>query len=173
MAGVLLTIARNPLGHATNPWKELFDTLSNSGQPFFGALAGFMYVLATFGGATISLGGVLSFKNHVRSGKELVGLGTGVGLADLLLIAHSGTFGPAEWLGWGGLFLSVLAGRHLHGPEASYAGEIRRMLTALRGRIYKRSRKQARRRRSRRLQARRHEPLSGEYDLGGNKKGEG
>ena len=173
MAGVFLTIARNPIRQTSNAWADLFTTLRDSGQPIFGALALFMSVLVIFGGATICIGGLLSFKGHLRSGKELIGLGTGVGLADLLLLAHSGTFGPPEWLGWGGLFLAVLAGRHIHGPEASYAGELRRMIGTLRARIMKRNRKEAKRRRSRRIRVRQAGALSREYDLSRNKKGEG
>ncbi len=109
-------------------------------------------------------------KRHLRSGKELIGIGTGVGLADLLLLAHSGTFGPLEWLGWGGLVLAILAGRHVHGPEASYAGEIRRLVVALRTRL-KRQRKQAQKR-SRRLRARRAKQLTGQHNFGRDKEGE-
>ncbi|HEY5620218.1 MAG TPA: hypothetical protein VIK88_01015, partial [Candidatus Bathyarchaeia archaeon] len=142
------------------------------------ALAYLMSILVQFGGATICAGGMLCLKNHLRSGKELIGLGTGVGLADLLLLAHSGTFGPPEWLGWGGLVLTVLAGRHIHGPESSYAGEIRKLLLALRTRLHRKNRKQVRRRRSRRLrgrqaqQAKQARPSTGQYDLSRDKKSE-
>ena len=137
-----------------------------------------MSILVKFGGATICAGGILCFKNHLRSGKELIGLGTGVGLADMLLLAYSGTFRPPEWLGWGGLALAVLAGRHIHGPEASYAGEIRKLFVALRTRFHRKNRKQVRRRRSRRRrgrqaqQAKQARASTGQYDLSRDKKGE-
>jgi len=111
----------------------------------------------------------LSLKNHLRSGKELIGLGTGVGVADLILVLNSGQFGPLEWIGWGSLVLAVLAARHIHGPEASYAGEIRRLLEALRTRL-KKNQKRARRRQYKARQAR---ASVGQYDVRGDKKGNG
>ncbi len=168
----MLSVARPAFVQPTNAWQDLFNQLkSNSGLSFFAVLAGIMWVLTQFGGLTIGLGGVLSLKNHLRSGKELIGLGTGVGLADLLLLAHSGTIGPYEWVGWSGLVLSVLAGRHIHGPEASYAGELRRLITTLRARLAgKNARKAVRRRHSRSLRAKRIRSSTAEYDVRNNKK---
>lgn len=173
VAGVLLAIAHPPLVQTTNAWTNLFVELSRGGLTVFAVLAFIMSVLVQFVGITICLGGVLSFKSHLRSGKELIGLATGVGLADLLLLAQGGSFGPSEWVGWTGLVLAVLAGRHLHGPEASYAGEVRKLLGALRARLVRKNvKKRVRKRHSRSLRARRVRPSTVEYDVGSNKKGE-
>ena len=172
LAGVLLTIASPPIV-AKNPWVDLFNALGSQ-LTVLKALAAVMLVFGTLGGITICLGGYLSFKNHLRSGKELIGLGTGVGLADLLLrLAQAGNIDPREWFGWGGLVLAVLAGRHIHGPDASYAGEIRQLFAGFRARFSKKDPKKLRRRRSRRVRARRTRVSTGQDYLGRNKKREG
>ena len=66
--------------------------------------------------------------------------------------------------------MAVLAGRHVHGPESSYAGEIRKLLSALRVRLNRR-RKQIQNKRVRR-RARRAKQLTGQHDFGRNKEGE-
>jgi len=171
LAGVLLTIASPPIV-VKNPWVDLFNALGSQ-LTVLKVLAAVMLVFGTLGGITIILGGYLSFKNHLRSGKELIGLGTGVGLADLLLLAQTGTVDPREWFGWGGLVLAVLAGRHIHGPDASYAGEIRKLLAGLRARFSKKDPKKLQRRRTRRVRARRTQVSTGQDYLGRNKKREG
>lgn len=171
MAGVLLTIATPPIV-AENPWVGLFNTLGDQ-LTALKVIAGIMLVLGSLGGITICLGGILCFKNHLRSGKELVGLGTGVGLADLLLLAQTKGLGPQEWTGWSGLVLAILAGRHLHGPDASYAGELRKLLASLRTRLSGKNQKKIRRKYSRRLRARRSRISTGHDDLVRNKKREG
>jgi hypothetical protein len=171
VAGVLLTIASPPIV-AQNPWVNLFDALGSQ-LTVLKAIAAVMLVLGTLGGLTICLGGYLCFKNHLRTGKELIGIGTGVGLADLLLLAQTGAIGAREWFGWGGLVLAVLAGRHIHGPEASYVGEIRRLFTGLRARLSGKDPKKLQRKHSRRAKVRRTRLSTGQDDLGRNKKREG
>lgn len=80
---------------------------------------------------------------------------------------------PVNGSGGGGLVLAVLAGRHIRGPDASYAGEIRKLLAGFRTRFSKKDPKKVRRRRSRRVMARRTRVSTGQDDLGRNKKREG
>ncbi len=154
LGGAILAITRQALvavlpEQVSNGWATLFQQLSPGGQvTLFSILALAMSVLVQFGGFTVFLGGVLCFKGHVRSGKELVGLGTTVGLA-----VATNQEGPPLWLAWVGLALSVFADRHIHGPRASYAGEVRKLLVALRSRVHARARKRNLRRRRRRIRA--------------------
>lgn len=182
IGGAILTITRPILlrllpAQATNAWANLFSELSSNGQlTIFSVLAYVMSILVQFSGITIMIGGLLCYKNHLRSGKELVGLGTTVGLADLLLLVPSlasGQLGPPLWFAWGGLVCSVFADRHIHGPQASYAGEVRKLLAGLRARLVKKNvKKKVRRRRSRSLRAKRVKPSTVEYEVGSDKKGE-
>jgi len=180
VGGIMLTITRQAVqallpAQATNGWTNLFNVLSPGGQlTVFGVLALAISYLVQFSGVTIFIGGLLSFKNHVRSGKELVGLGTTVGLADLLLLVPalaSNQQGPPLWFAWLGLLFSVFADRHIKGPQASYAGEVRKLLTALKGRFNPHVRKRhLRRRRARRIRARRTNPSTGQYNVSRDKK---
>ncbi len=182
VGGTILTITRPVLlrllpNQATNGWATLFNTLSPNGQiTVFSVLAGIMSILVQFSGITIFIGGFLCYRNHLRSGKELVGLGTTVGLADLLLLIPSlgsDTFGPPLWVAWCGLACSVFADRHIRGPQASYAGEVKRLLAALRARFVKKNvKKRLRRRRARSLRAKRVRPSTVQYEVGGNKEGQ-
>lgn len=182
IGGAILTITRPILqrllpSQVTNAWADLFKALSSNGQlTVFSVLAYIMSILVQFSGGTIFIGGLLCLRNHLRSGKELVGLGTTVGFADLLLLAPSlvsDTLGPPLWFAWFGLACSVFADRHIRGPQASYAGEVRKLLGALRARLSRKNeKKRLRRRRSRAIRARRVRPSTVEYEVGGNKKGE-
>src|SRR5881628_3782726 len=81
LGGAILAITRQALvavlpEQVSNGWATLFQQLSPGGQvTLFSILALAMSVLVQFGGFTVFLGGLLCFKDHVRSGKELVGLG--------------------------------------------------------------------------------------------------
>ena len=164
IAGAILTLTRPVLSNlvpeqASNPWATLFTNLSSNGITIFWILAGILSILVQVGGVTILLGGVLCYANHLRLGKELVGFGTTFGLVDLLSSIPSlasGSYGPALWIAWMGLFCAVFADRHIKGPKDSYAGEVRKLLVSLRFRL-KRERvaKKKRDRRARRLRARR------------------
>ncbi len=160
LGGGILAITRQAIiavlpAQATNGWATLFQELSPGGQvTVFSILAGTMSILVQFSGITIFIGGILCFKDHVRSGKELVGLGTTVGFADLLLLIPalaSNQQGPPLWFAWAGLAFSVFADRHIRGPRASYAGEVRKLLVALRTRVKSKARKKQLRRRRRRI----------------------
>jgi hypothetical protein len=160
LGGAILAITRQALiavlpAQVSNGWATLFQELSPGGQfTVFSVLAYAMSFLVQFSGLTIFVGGVLCFKEHVRSGKELVGLGTTVGFADLLLLIPalaSNQLGPPLWFAWAGLFFSVFADRHIKGPQASYAGEVRNLLVGLRARMHSKARKKQLRRRRRRL----------------------
>ncbi len=160
LGGAILAITRQAIiavlpAQATNGWATLFQELSPGGQvTVFSILAQTMSILVQFSGLTIFIGGILCFKDHVRSGKELVGLGTTVGFADLLLLIPalaSNQQGPPLWFAWAGLAFSVFADRHIRGPRASYAGEVRKLLVALRTRVKSKARKKQLRRRRRRI----------------------
>lgn len=161
IAGVMITTTRLLIpqfypNQATNGWATLFTELSNLGYTPFALIARTLSLLVQFGGFSIFLGGVLCLKNHLRSGKELVGIGTTVGFADLLLalpsLALHGS-GPVYLavVGWTGLLFAILASRHIKGPKRTYAGEVRWFMSSLGQRIVP----QDRRRRDRRLRRRR------------------
>ena len=168
VAGVILTVTRPVLsnlvpGQASNPWLALFTSLSSNGLTVFSVLAGILAILVQIGGVTIFLGGLLCYANHLRSGKELVGLGTTFGLVDLVIsvpFLASGSLGPPLWIAWVGLFCAVFADRHIKGPKDSYAGEVRKLFTSLRSRMRrervskKKRERQARRSRARKRAAR-------------------
>lgn len=166
IAGVILTLTRPVLSNlvpeqASNPWATLFTSLSSRGVTVFWVLAGALSILVQIGGATILLGGILCYANHLRLGKELVGFGTTFGLVDLLSSIPSlatGSYGPALWMAWFGLFCAVFADRHIKGPKDSYAGEVRKLLVSLRSRVRRESvAKKKRERRARRIRARKRE----------------
>ena len=168
VAGVILTVTRPVLsnlvpGQASNPWLALFTSLSSNGLTVFSVLAGILAILVQIGGVTIFVGGLLCYANHLRSGKELVGLGTTFGLVDLVISVPSlasGSLGPPLWIAWVGLFCAVFADRHIKGPKDSYAGEVRKLFTSLRSRMSrervskKKRERQARRSRARKRAAR-------------------
>ncbi len=168
VAGVILTVTRPVLsnlvpGQASNPWLALFTSLSSNGLTVFSVLAGILAILVQIGGVTIFLGGLLCYANHLRSGKELVGLGTTFGLVDLVISVPSlasGSLGPPLWIAWVGLLCAVFADRHIKGPKDSYAGEVRKLFTSLRSRMRrervskKKRERQARRSRARKRAAR-------------------
>jgi len=163
LAGIILTLTRPVLsnlvpGTASNPWLGLFTSLSSNGLTVFSVLAGILAILVQIGGVTISLGGLLCYANHLRLGKELVGIGTTFGLVDLLTSIPSlasGSYGPPLWIAWAGLFCAVFADRHIKGPKDSYAGEVRKLLVSLRSRMSReRVSKKKRERHARRVRAR-------------------
>jgi len=163
VAGIILTLTRPVLsnlvpGTASNPWLGLFTSLSSNGLTVFSVLAGILAILVQIGGVTISLGGLLCYANHLRLGKELVGIGTTFGLVDLLTSIPSlasGSYGPPLWIAWVGLFCAVFADRHIKGPKDSYAGEVRKLLVSLRSRMSReRVSKKKRERQARRVRAR-------------------
>ncbi|HZD12643.1 MAG TPA: hypothetical protein VE177_03900 [Candidatus Binatus sp.] len=179
LAGVLLTLGRYT--QSENAWSNLFAHLSGSnatlGSIIASGIAFVMQYLVQFGGVTMFVGGVLSYRNHIRSGKEMVGLGTSVGLADLLLGFTTGSFTLYQPLGWAGLAIAVFASRHLHGPHATYAEEMQKIFNGLKKRILreetktrKRIRKGLKKTESMRRRSRRrsHRP----YDVGDDVKGQ-
>ncbi len=161
IAGIMITTTRFLIpqfypSQATNGWATLFADLSTAGLKPFALLAEVLSLLVQFGGVSIFLGGLLCFKNHLRSGKEFVSIGTTVGFADLLLALPSlamSQSGPVYLgaLAWAGLLFAVLAGRHIKGPKRTYAGEVRWFMSSL-GQRFGREDK---RRRERRLRRRR------------------
>ncbi|HET7405206.1 MAG TPA: hypothetical protein VFJ63_03730 [Candidatus Bathyarchaeia archaeon] len=162
IAGVMITITRLAIpqfypDQATNGWANLFGKLSSGGLSPFALLAGAVSLLVQFGGVSIFVGGLLCLGNHLRSGKELVGIGTTFGFADLLLAIPtlaSSSAGPLylEIAAWMGLLFAVLASRHIKGPRGTYAGEVRKLMVGIRRRL---AREEKRKRRERRLRRRR------------------
>jgi len=184
ISGVMITVTRLLIprfypSQATNGWANLFGNLSNGGFTLFALLAELVSFLVEFGGVSIFIGGLLCYKKHLRSGKEFVGIGTTFGFADLLLSIPSlgsSSIGPIYLVvvAWTGLLFAVFAGRHIKGPKGSYASEVRKLVTGLRGRLI---RQEKRKRRERRLRRRRAQskltrgslPSSKQYNVSGNK----
>ncbi len=165
IAGVMIAVTRVVIpqfypSQAANGWANLFTSLAASGGlSVFAILAGIIYFLVQFGGISIFIGGFLSYKKHLRSGKELVGIGTTFGFADLIgsiPSLTSGNIAPFYWVAvaWLGLFFAVFANRHIKGPSASYAGEVRKLMGSLRARFVRQEKKRRRERRSRRRRGR-------------------
>ena len=76
-----------------------------------------LIILTALGGFLVLLGGYLIYKNHVSTGKLLIGLGGGVGIPWLLLmIVMSSLIGGVtsiiaehSVLGWAGVVLAIIA----------------------------------------------------------------
>jgi len=136
-----------------------------------------MQYLVQFSGVTMFVGGLLSYRNHVRSGKELVGLGTGVGLADLLVGFTSGTLTLYQPLGWAGLAIAVFASRHLHGPSATYAEEVQKLFSNLKKKLVREEKTRRKRmlrrnvKRSSLVRRNRARRVTGPYNVRENVKG--
>ncbi len=165
IAGIMISVTRVVIpqfypSQAINGWANLFASLAASGGlSVFAILAGTIYFLVEFGGISIFIGGLLCYRNHLRSGKELVGIGTTFGFADLIASIPSLTssnIAPVYWVAvaWLGLFFAVFASRHIKGPSASYAGEVRKLMGSLRAKFVRQEKKRRRERRSRRRRSR-------------------
>lgn len=161
LAGIMITTTRLLVPRfypspSVNPWATIFSELSTAGLRPFALLASVLSLLVEFGGVSVSIGGLLCFKNHLRSGKELVSIGTTFGFADLLLVLPSlstSDSGPVYLAiaGWIGLLFAVLASRHIKGPRRTYAGEVKWFMSSL----GKRLTREDERRRERRIRRRR------------------
>lgn len=188
ISGVMITSTRLAIpqfypSQATNGWANLFAELSGGGLTLFALLAGTISFLVQFGGVSIFIGGLLCYKKHLRSGKEFVGIGTTFGFADLLLAIPSlgsSSSGPIYLviIAWTGLLFAVFAGRHIKGPKGSYASEVRKLVTGIRGRLIRQEKRKRRERRMRRRRAqsklaRGNLPSSKQYNVGGNKNSQG
>ncbi len=141
-----------------NGWYTLFNTLSNNGVDLsvFAVLALVMSVLTGASGPAVLIGGFLCLMNHLRSGKELVGIGATLGFSDLLLrIPTLLSVGPVLWVAWAGLLFTVFANRHIKGPSATYAGEVRKLWAVMRQRLISKEMKKEKKRIIRRRRARR------------------
>ncbi len=161
ISGVMITVTRLLVpqfypSQSINGWTVIFNRLSMAGIRPFSVLAVVLSLLVEFGGVSIFIGGLLCYGNHLRSGKEFVGIGATFGFADLLLALPSlvnSDSGPIYLAGvaWLGLLFAVLANRHIKGPKRTYAGEVRWFMSSL-GRKFAR---EDERRRERRLRRRR------------------
>src|SRR5207245_9060211 len=94
LAGVLLTLGR--YSQSENSWTTLFNHLSTQNtatiaSTLASAIAFGMQYLVQFGGVTMFVGGLLSYKNHVRSGMEIEVLGRRDGVTDLFVVFTSST----------------------------------------------------------------------------------
>ena len=86
-------------------------------QTIVAAIALFLIVLSSLGGFTVLLGGYLLYKNHVGTGKLLIGLGAGVGIPWLLFILFTvamtqqitAVTAQHSILGWVGIILAFIA----------------------------------------------------------------
>lgn len=161
VSGLAITVTRLLVprffpNQSVNPWTVLFSQLSTSSFTPLALLADALSLLVQFGGVSIFLGGLLCYRNHLRTGKELVGIGATFGFADLLLALPSlgsASTGPVflEAAAWTSLLLALLANRHIKGPKRSYAGELRWFMSSLGKKISG----EDKRRRDRRLRRRR------------------
>jgi hypothetical protein len=141
VAGVMITVTRLLIpqfypSQSANGWTVLFTDLSSAGLKPFSFLARALTFLVEFGGVSIFIGGLLCYGNHLRSGKEFVGIGATFGFADLLLALPSlasSNSGPVYLavVAWMGLLFAVLANRHIKGPKRTYAGEVRWFMSSL------------------------------------------
>ncbi|HZY94659.1 MAG TPA: hypothetical protein VFE98_07370 [Candidatus Bathyarchaeia archaeon] len=145
MAATRLVLPNFFPAQATNGWATLFGALSSGGGiTAFTLIAGIISFLVQFGGVSIFAGGLLCYKQHLRTGKELMSIGTTVGFADLILSipsVASSNYAPPYLIAWLGLFIAVFAGRHVHGPTSSYAGEFRKLYGLLKSRFVKEEKK--------------------------------
>jgi hypothetical protein len=161
VSGVMITITRLLVpqfypSQATNGWTTVFYDIATTQFKPFAFLGTALWFLVDFGGVSILVGGALCYRNHLRTGKELVGIGATFGFADLLLALPSitnGSSGPVylEAVAWMGLLFAVLANRHIKGPRRSYAGELQWFMSGLGRKVSGEDRK----RRERRLRRKR------------------
>ena len=86
-------------------------------QTIAAAIALFLIILSSLGGFTVMFGGYLVYKNHIGTGKLLVGLGAGVGIPWLLFILFTvamtqqvtAVTAQHSILGWIGIILSFVS----------------------------------------------------------------
>jgi len=77
----------------------------------------FLIILSLLGGFTVILGGYLTYRNHIGTGKMLIGLGAGVGIPWFLyilvtiMVTQEATAIIAQHTiaGWTGIILSFIA----------------------------------------------------------------
>jgi len=163
IAGVMITVTRLLIPQfypiqSVNGWATLFAELSTAGLRPFSFLAGALSLLVEFGGISIFVGGLLCYKNHLRSGKELVGIGATFGFADLLLAVPTLASSNSEpvylaIVGWTGLLFAILANRHIKGPRRTYAGEVRWFMSSIGRRFTGEDQRRERRLRRRRARS--------------------
>ena len=90
------------------------DTLILSVTAF---VALFLIVLSSLGGFTVMIGGYLVYKNHITTGKLLIGLGAGVGIPWLIFMLFtvmatqelSSVITQHSLAGWIGIIASFVA----------------------------------------------------------------
>ena len=86
-------------------------------QTIAAVVALFLIILSSLGGFTVIFGGYLVYKNHVGTGKLLIGLGAGVGIPWLLFILFTvamtqqvtAVAAQHSILGWVGIILAFIA----------------------------------------------------------------
>jgi len=120
LAGVLLIVSgtQGPIGIFLLILEQLPLFIKDALiQTIVAAIALFLTILSSLGGFTVILGGYLLYKNHVGTGKLLIGLGAGVGIPWLLFmlftvaITQQITAVTAQHsiLGWVGIILAFIA----------------------------------------------------------------
>ncbi len=120
VAGVFLIVSgtRGPVGI----YETILKTLPMiTADPLILSVAGtialIFVTLSSLGGFTVILGGFLVYRNHVRTGKLLMSIGTGFGIFSFILlvitIVLSGDLSivTSEYspIGWVGIILSFVA----------------------------------------------------------------
>jgi hypothetical protein len=114
IAGILLLIS-GISGVAT--WEAIKDFLTSQfpGNQVLEIVFVIIIFIASLGGLTVIIGGLLIGKNNVKTGKFLITLGAGMGLIGLLIsiiiafTQNSFTIGSFFSLGTIGLILSIIA----------------------------------------------------------------
>jgi hypothetical protein len=114
IAGILLLIS-GISGAVT--WETIKDFLTSQfpGNQVLEIVFVIIIFIASLGGITVIIGGLLIGKNNVKTGKFLITLGAGMGLIGLLIsiiiafTQNSFTIGSFFSLGTIGLILSIIA----------------------------------------------------------------
>lgn len=120
LGGVLLIVSgtRGPIGIFLVILEQLPLFIKDALiQTIAAVVALFLIILSSLGGFTVILGGYLVYKNHVGTGKLLIGLGAGVGIPWLLFMLFTvamtqqvtAVTAQHNILGWVGIILAFIA----------------------------------------------------------------
>jgi hypothetical protein len=120
LSGVLLIVSgtRGPIGIFLVILEQLPLFIKDALiQTIAAVVALFLIILSSLGGFTVILGGYLVYKNHVGTGKLLIGLGAGVGIPWLLFMLFTvamtqqvtAVTAQHNILGWVGIILAFIA----------------------------------------------------------------
>ncbi len=120
VAGILLLVSgtRGPSGIFELIVQQLPSFIDNSFVLSLASVAILVLItLSWVGGIIVIFGGYLVFKNHIRTGKLIIGLGGGIGIPWLIFILFqllvtsdiTGILAQHSIVGWAGMLLAYLA----------------------------------------------------------------